>query len=174
MNDTVEQQERLIREGLNAYQEEYRELSETWRNLDAKAQGTIAISGIFLAGILAFVRALSTAATSIERLFLAAATALLTLCIVLSLLVLRIRTISGTPAGKSLEILINDLLQVEDGTTSERLLNYCRDQMQMWSTTNHDIEKANQEKADLLIKAQVILVIAIGCAAILTLIKVWS
>ena len=174
MSDAEDPREALVRDALDAYKEEYRELSDTWRNLDTKAQGTITVSGLFLAAMLAFVRALSSTTTPTEKWLLTITAALLTCGIIFALLVLRIRSVSGAPIGEHLAKLIDDLLAAEDGTSAERLLDYCRDQSQMWNSTNREIEEVNKLKAGYLIRAQLILVAAIGIAAIVTLIRVWN
>ncbi|MDQ3474098.1 MAG: hypothetical protein M3447_10210 [Acidobacteriota bacterium] len=40
---------------LDAFLDEYREQTETWRSLETKAQGNIAVAGIFVAGSLAYI-----------------------------------------------------------------------------------------------------------------------
>ena len=174
MDETADPRERLVRDALDAYKEEYTELSETWRNLDAKAQGTIAICGIFLAGMLAFVRTLSATATTCEQWLLTITAALLGLSIFFALLVLRVQTVQSPPIGESLDTIISELLAAEDGMTPERLLNYSHDQTRMWSTTNRDVGRVNDNKAGNLIKAQYILVGAIGCVVAFTLMKIWG
>jgi hypothetical protein len=52
----MEPREVLLRDALDAYQKEYRELIDKWRNLEGKAQGVVTVSGIFLAGMFAFIR----------------------------------------------------------------------------------------------------------------------
>jgi hypothetical protein len=40
----------LLQVALEAYKDEYREISDSWRNTETKAQGAVAIAGIFMAG----------------------------------------------------------------------------------------------------------------------------
>lgn len=166
--------EKLLRDALDSYKEEYSELSETWRNLDGKAQGVIAVSGIFLAGMLAFVRALLQSASCTEKWLLTVSAVFLVLNIIFALLVLWVRTVPKAPLGESLETLINDLLNMEDGTEPERLHNFSRDHARMWKTTNLEVQKVNEKKARHLVCAQGMLILAIGCVVFFTLIKVWS
>lgn len=174
MPEPDDPRELLIRDALDGYKEEYRELSETWRSHDAKAQGTIAISGIFLAGMLAFVRTLTQTAAHTEKCLLTATAVLLTLSIICCLLVLWIRNVTSAPLGESLAALVKDLLRGEDGIAPEGLLNYCHDQAEMWNRTNQDVEIVNKKKVRHLINAQVLLLLAIGCAGIVTLMEVWN
>ena len=64
-----------IREKIEAdvkstYVEEYKELLSTWRDLERKAQNTVALAGIFLGGAMAFVRNLSADSSEMERILL--------------------------------------------------------------------------------------------------------
>lgn len=174
MSQTNDPKEQLLRDALDSYKEEYSELSEIWRNLDGKAQGAIAVSGIFLAGMLAFVRALLQSASSAEKWLLTVSAIFLVLSIIFALIVLWVRTVPKAPLGESLEILINDLLSMEDGTEPERLHNFSRDHARMWKITNIEIQKVNEKKAFYLVWAQGMLIMAIGTVVLFTLIKVWS
>jgi hypothetical protein len=63
----------LPRLALENYREEYRDLSETWRSLDTKAQGLGAIAGIFLAALFAWAREMPPTFGRSERLLVVAA-----------------------------------------------------------------------------------------------------
>lgn len=174
MSQTDDPNERLLRDALDSYKDEYSELSETWRSLDGKAQGAIAASGIFLAGMLAFVRDLLRTASCAEKCLLTTSAIFLSFSIVFALLVLWVRTVPMAPLGESLESLINDLLGAEDGTTPERLSNFARDHAKMWKTTNVEVQRVIEKKARNLVWVQGLLVSAIGFAVIFTLIRIWS
>ena len=81
----------FLKDILDSLRAEYRELSETWRHIESKAQGAVTILGIFLAGVFAFIRLLPEDATPVEKWFLVAALALLAFSIVCAVLALRIR-----------------------------------------------------------------------------------
>lgn len=165
--------ERLVVDALTAHKGQYKELAEIWRDLDSKAQGTIAVSGVFLAGALAFIRALTAAATTAEKLVLTATAGFLALSIVFALIVLWVRSVRAAPLGGSLDGLVQDLIAADDGTSPQRLLNYYRDQAGMWQVTNRDVEKVNTRKARFLLAGQITLVMAIICAAVVTLMRIW-
>jgi hypothetical protein len=158
---------RLASDALASYREEYRELSETWRHLESKAQGTVAIAGIFLAGVFAFVRALSESAGIWDKILLLAAVSLLVLSVLSAILALRVRQVAGPPVGDSLDALVKDLLGPE-GATQEDLVAFVRDQTGMWADANKDVHEHNQTKAGHLFRAQILLLIAILVVAFLT------
>ncbi len=53
VGSAAELKEQLLASALEAYRQEYKELSESWRSLEAKAQAGVAVAGIFIAGVLA-------------------------------------------------------------------------------------------------------------------------
>lgn len=174
MSTTNDPRERLVHDALDSYKNEHRELFETWRSLDSKAQGAITVSGIFLAGILGFIRTLTEATGPTEKWLLTATALLLTLSIIFSLWVLWVRTVERSPLGDALDTLVKDLLETDDDIRPEQLVNYCRDHAGMWSETNRDVDNKNSQKAGRLIMAQVMLALAIVCAATVTLMEVWN
>ena len=50
MNKQPDPRETLLHDLLQTFIDEYREISEVWRDLDKKANNTATISGIFIAG----------------------------------------------------------------------------------------------------------------------------
>ena len=163
----------LLQSTLSAYTEEYRELNDTWKYLDNKAQGNIAVSGIFLAGVFAFVRALSATSALYEKEFLTGAVITLLLSVACAILVLRIRKFRGAPLGDTLNRLIQDLLGSKETGSTERFDNFLQDQVKMWSRVNKQLHSVNQSKATYLFWSQVFLLVAIGIVAVLTIFSIY-
>jgi len=89
-----------LQDTLDAYKHEYRDLTETWRHLDGKAQGAVATAGIFLAAAFAFVRSFSEGQIpSGSRSALVAVSLLLVVSVVLAVLSLRIREVAAAPVA---------------------------------------------------------------------------
>jgi hypothetical protein len=174
MPDSQDPSERLIIQALDAHKDEYKELAEVWRSLDAKAQGTVAISGIFLAGVFAFVNDLQANAACVARCLLTATAALLAVSVILALAVLWVRSVSSAPLGESLSVLVRDLLSADDGLSSERLQDYYKDQAHLWKATNEEVDTANRRKAGFLIAAQVSLALGILCGITITFMRIWT
>lgn len=164
---------KLLSEVLASYKEEYRELSEIWRNLDAKAQGVVAIDGILLAAIFAFVRLLSSETPMCERLMITVTAVLLTVSVGFATRVLWIKSVPAAPLGESLEDLVADLLDLPDGTDAQRLEDLTRDHAGLWRDTNAEIAKVNSKKAIAIVVSQTFLLLALLAAVVLTLYKVW-
>lgn len=170
MVDLPNMKERLVRDALDSYKEEYRELCENWRGLESKAQSTITICGIFLAGMLAFVRGLSSTSSTAETWILIIAAVWLTAATLSSLGVVRLRSVSAAPSGDDLDGLIDDLLDAEDGDTPERFIAYTRDHAHLWSDVNRDLERVNKIKAKWLFAAHALLISGVIFAAVATIV----
>lgn len=166
--------ERILESTLRGFAEEYSELSENWRSLDSKAQGAITVSGLFLAGLLAFARTLIESSSYLEKSALTAAILLLIISVIFSLNVLRVRTVESPPIGKTLRSLVDELLSDEDDLDVEARCNFLRDHSEMWKTTNAAVQRVNDSKASSLYRGQVFLIVAIVFAALATWFRIWT
>ncbi len=112
---------RPLTDVLEAYRMEHRDLVETWRALDTKAQGAAANAGIFLAGLFAFLRDVATHPPSAAvRFGLALATVALVVSVIVAILALRIRYTQGAPLGAPLEELARDQMKLAEHERTER------------------------------------------------------
>jgi len=160
-----------LRGALQAYQDEYRDLTETWRQLDGKSQGTLATAGVFLAATFAFVKSFTEGQIPAgSRPALIAAIVCLATSVVLAVLSLRIRTVTAAPFGRRLEQLTLDLMRIEDpDERNARAPDYVREQIDMWRSVNGDVQAENGRKANLVLASQVVLLLAVFCVAGLTI-----
>jgi hypothetical protein len=173
MADRPEASTDLLRLALEGYREEYRDLSETWRNLDGKAQGSGAIAGIFLAAVFAWVRPLTAGAGTLERVVLCVSIVLLVASVVAAVLALQVRTVSAPPLGEETGDMIRDLLQPERAAElPERIPRLFQDQIRAWRDTNRDMAKQNLGKANRVRDSQVALLAAAGVVAALSVMAV--
>jgi hypothetical protein len=157
---------------LDSYQEENKELSETWRSLETKAQGAVAISGIFIAGAFAYIREVNLQAHRVDKIFLGTCILSLVVSVVLSIFALRVRKVAAAPIGEYLDDLVQDLLQLEnDGELEERLPDFVRDQIGLWRRVVKAASATNKSKASYLLAAYVFLVLAILMVALLSILK---
>jgi hypothetical protein len=159
----------LLKTVLASYEREYKELSETWRHIDDKAQANVTIVGIFLGATFIFVQAslvkdtTPLSLTMNKLLFLAII--LLVGSAVFSIIALKVKKVIMGPTGQHLAELVNDLLQ-EAVPSSKRIDNFLRDQTQLWATANTDIQKKNTTKACLLFIGQILLIFSIVIFAV--------
>lgn len=82
-----ETRESLRKVTLDAYRDEYNQDTETWRSLETKAQGNIAVAGIFIAGSLAYLTKSDLRLEHHEEIFLLIAIVCLIVSVILSILV---------------------------------------------------------------------------------------
>lgn len=156
---------------LDAYREEYKELADTWRGLETKAQGNVAIAGIFIAGVFAFIRDIDNAAFCIEKCALTIIILCLAGSVIYSVLALKIRNVAAPPLGKNFHEMASDIFNI-DGDLNERLPSLANDQIRLWQSANNKIEEANKLKADHLNRAQLCLLCAILIVASILIIKI--
>ena len=176
MPDQQSARDQLLAGALQSYRDEYKELSDTWRHVEGKAQGTITVAGIFLAAAFAFVRDLTGAGTGLlEKSILAVAVGLLTATVILAVLSLRVREVVAPPLGENLDELITDLSSVRDAEEiAERLPRFVGDQLSMWRSANEEVDRLTKSKAGLVALAQKLLLVAIGLVALLTSITIFT
>ena len=164
----------VLESTLGAYREEYRELSESSRHLEGKAQGTAAISGIFIAAVFAFVQAISSITQPVwTQALLVTALVFLVIGVLLAVLALRVREVAAPPLGKDLETLVTDFLEIEDeGERQNRLPNLIRDQIGIWREVNEQVHEVNKNKAAMVLWSQALLVLSVGAVSILTILVI--
>lgn len=168
MATELEIKEALRKAVLEAYSNEYKELSDTWRGLETKAQGSIAIAGIFIAGAFAYIRDITPNAYRHEKLFLLIAIICLVISVVLSILVLKIRTIAAPPMGEYIDRVVQDILRLNKvDELPERLVRFDNDQIAAWRIVKNEAQLSNMLKARYLWRAQIFLMSAIVTVAIL-------
>jgi hypothetical protein len=173
MADPFERNIELVNNSIEGYRTEYLQLSDTWDKLDSKAQGNIGVCGLFLAGMLAFIRALNESSDGVEKLSLTLICSLLFGSTFFAAKVLRVQDVPSGPVGESLNKLVQDLLRVESPVPSERILNFGKDQTTIWNTVNVEFRNANSAKALNLTRAQWLLQGAVAVAAFIVIYKIW-
>lgn len=162
--------ERLVREALESYKDEYQEMSSDWRSLDGKAQGSIAISGIVLTAIFIFLRTLNNNAGCIEKSLLTAVVVMVSVSIILALLALRVRIYQQPPLGEKLETHISNLLA---SGSKDAMHEFYVDQSARWKEVNANIVKVNDDKASRVQGSQYSIALAIFLVAIIAVIRIW-
>jgi len=150
-----------LRDLLDSYKDLHSELSEIWRDLDRKAQGVITVCGIFLAGMIAFIRTMLDTASLDDKQLLTASASLLILSIVFALRTLWIREVPAAPFGESLEKRVNGLFDNKDGFTEEAIQFFERDIIKDWKYTTANLHIANDSKAMSLVISQWLLLGAV-------------
>jgi len=154
----------LPRLALDSYRDEYRDLSETWRNLDTKAQGLGAIAGIVIAAVFAWVRDLPASFNSYERIVVLVTLMLLVGAVIAAVLALQVRKVAAPPLGDMTAEMVHDLMEKGEATEHEqRLANFSNDQAETWRQTNNDMRQHCERKANWLSVGQIALLLAAAC-----------
>ena len=159
----------LPRLAFETYREEYRDLSDTWRNLDAKAQGLGAIAGIFLAALFAWAREVPDDYGVRIRYLIVLSIGLLVASIVSAVLALQVRRVSAPPLGEETASMVRDILHKQKpDELPERIALFYNDQVTAWKDTNEDMSAQCEQKATRLFIGQCALLLSAVLVAVLT------
>jgi hypothetical protein len=172
MNNIIEAKEKLRKILLDLYQEEYNEYAVNRRNLETKAQGNVAIAGIFIAGLFAFITKTDYHPNHIESFLLLLVLVFLVSSIIFSVLVLQTGRVPIPPLGSFAGYSVKRLLQIDETDFDERLRRFSGDRIYIWRTVIDKIDKGVKVKAKRLWIAQVLLMAAILSVALLAIIEV--
>ena len=156
-----------------SFQEEYKDLYDTWKSIDGKAQATATIAGIFLAAAFAIAREVPATFLPYQRTILVVAIVLLVATVCLCLFGLQIRRISSAPIGENSKQLVDDLLpSLTTRDQSERRQRFTKDTFDLWHLANEEFRKKSASKALWVTLGQVSLVAAIAIATTVTVLAV--
>jgi hypothetical protein len=173
MVDSVNPRGDLFKSVLDAYRVEYGELYQTWRSIDTKAQGNVAIAGIFLAGLFVYVKDIDPAGLWWQKTVLVVSGCALVFSVLIAVLVLQVRIRWSPQVGKNIEKLAHDLLDLSDESDmGNRLPAFQSDQVEGWKNSVDKIREIVTGKANKLYCAQVLLAVGVVCIAIITILKI--
>jgi hypothetical protein len=152
---------KLIDLGLESFREEFRDLSDTWRNLDTKAQGVGAIAGVFLAALFSWIREPFSNFSQFDKLAILVSILLLITAVVAGLLTLLIRKVAAPPLGEETAKMLKDIIgKYKDEEASARIAAFYNDQVGIWKEANIGFKKGVNIKAFRLSISQVALTLA--------------
>ena len=171
--DVSEIREFLRGELLTSCRDEYKDRSDIWRGLETKAQGNIAIAGIFIAGVFAFLRDVSGSADLVERALLGLTVITLVGSVVLSVRALRVQDAPPPPMAAAIQP-IWEHLDMANHDLRNRLWTFLRDYSDLWCSANAEMKRLIGLKASHVSKAQALMVIAVLLVAALTLVKIFA
>lgn len=167
--------DKLLEGVLKAYENEYKDLNDTWRMLESKAQALASVAGIFIAATFAFARDLQAAAPTSFRLALILAVLLLLLATVAGVAVLFVSSVQTPVGGAELARMVDDVSPLmRDGEALERYCNLLRDQARVWSQAIASLKVANARKSRFLRLGQSLLLGAAGLVTGMVMGMVWS
>jgi hypothetical protein len=151
----------------------YKDNEEWWRVLDAKAQGSIAICGVFLAGALAFVNQLVPESPALERLFVGLGIVGLLGAVALSIVALRVREVHRPPDASKVHAQILAIFgAMSEKDAKVRSTNFLVDQAGPWLTAINDLEGIASRKAQLVRWSQTVMLCAVVALTLVVLSRV--
>ena len=149
-------------------QSEYGELSDSWKQLDSKAQATATIAGIFIAASFAFIRNSALQLTGLEKTLLLLVLASLIVSILLAVTAMLVRTVPVPPTPENIAEMVTDLLETLPEEHEERLGGLIADTINAWLPINRELRRELLVKAAKLENAQRALIAAACLMATLT------
>ena len=156
---------------LESYREEYDDLIEIWKSIEAKAQATAAMDGIFLAAVFALVKDLKQPITHAFILTLAVATVFLIASVIAALIALVVRKTPALPVGARLDPMVQDLLRLDNQDIQCRLANFTCDRIAQWRKGNEGVQNVTEKKAKFVWSAQLFTVLAVIVVALFTIVR---
>lgn len=146
---------------LERYRDENERLSEQWRSIENKAQGTINISGVLITLSGLFIRQINSDFPPDMRLALAVAVICLfiTLCIAITVLLVQKKFLM--PTVYDLKRMTEEIFVLPDKELPLRRLNLIQDRCKTWEMVESANIKAYERKADRLFAAQCLLIISL-------------
>ena len=152
---------------VEAYRAEFSRAEETWRAIETKAQGTVAVAGIFAGFALNFAKDLPTSATAPARWLTVSAVSVLALSIGCAAGSLMVRSLDDPPSGGFHEELRDALWDQPSYARWEYVAPLRRNVILAWQQANASRGTANARKARLVRVSQGFLLSAIVVAAVL-------
>lgn len=145
----------------NAYQDEYKDAIETYRDIERKAIAMTTISGVFLAGVFAFVREVSSNLFLVTEVLLIVTLVLILATILFCLAAVFVFTYKMPPWGTEVSVLANDILKsTENADLNERYIRLIGDQNSSWEICVNEIHIKNEKKGRFLFFAQITLALS--------------
>lgn len=155
---------------IDAYYDEYKEYANYWRNLETKAQGSITVAGIFIAGAFALITK-AGAPSETERAFLLFAVGFLLASVIFSILALKIRRIPAPPLGSFMDHSVSRLVELGDAEFNKRLGRLKVEHVNKWRSVMKRTTEAIKLKAERLWVGQLLLIMAVLTVAVLVSVK---
>jgi len=138
---------------LDHMKHEHKQLSDAWKDLDSKAQGTATIAGVFLAAAFAFVRN-ATVVTPAEQVLFCMAVSLLVAGIVLSAASMRVRSVSAPLTGAQVAKMVSHAIERPVEEAVQRYNGLLVDTINVWADANSGLRKNVRVKAARLAHSQ--------------------
>jgi hypothetical protein len=155
------------------YLEEYNEYSDIWKTLDVKAQGTVVVAGVFIAGIFTLVSKMDNA-TDYTKLVFTLVVIFLVLTVIICINAMRIKETEYHPSVEELRNEVDELVQAEGPVSEDGLMGIYKGVSIKFSEVNEDILRVLSKKAETIKTSQGFLILSGMIAGLGILIRLWS
>jgi hypothetical protein len=143
---------------------EFADVCETWRDIERKAQGTIAIAGVFIAGVVALLTRFEWLPCYVSAI-LAGVILLLVVSVLLAVRGLFVSKYDGLRDSAEVFREAEEVLTAaSDADAKKAIRTFVKNMADDFSTTNMEIHKVNGRKAEWVLRAQ----LCLACGAVVT------
>lgn len=145
------------------------ELSDRWKMLDAKAQATAAIAGVFIAAAFAFVRNSGPQPLGSPKWLFVIMLLGLATTVGFAVWSMLIRSVSLPPTAEEAAKMVRDAIDRPSGEYDRRFTGLLADSTDKWVVVLREVHEAVSVKAGRLAIAQYALLASVAIALLLTI-----
>jgi hypothetical protein len=155
-----------------AYQNDYSRLEADWASIEAKAQGTLAVAGIFVGFALGYTKDLQASASKTIKGLLIAVIGLLLLGVGSAATALFVRSRRLPPDASFQEKLATDWFAL-DTSERESYRPFLTENLRIaWAFVVKEQAENNNKKANRVLVAQILLLAAVSLTGLLAVVKI--
>ena len=133
--------------------------ADDWRDVERKAQGTVAIAGIFMAGALVVLRSVQQLGST-ESLLLFATILALAITAVVAVMSLLVREVYATEPGQDVKASAQAVFDASDDQIDDAFFELVRERTDYWIEARKSLSDAGTKKAGLVFMAQLLLIVS--------------
>jgi len=168
----MEQKREIVSSIISGLNAEISSMNDLWKTLETKTQGTIACSGILLAGLFTLLKDMQ-GITQIERVFLVFSVVMLIVSLTLALRSLLVVSTASPPHGLWRKTRLLPLLSLNsEADLKERVLRHMRAEIPEVEKCLESIGQKYKEKTGYLLISQKFLFASIGLVCGSAIIKI--
>jgi hypothetical protein len=153
---------------------EYAELSDLWKQIDAKAQSTVAVAGIFIAAAFAFINNAAFKPATPEKILLSLVLGALVATVLLAIFAMLVRSVPTPPEPEDLARMTQEILARPPEEHDQRHAALMADTINAWLPVNRTLRTGVAAKAGLLTWSQRALLAAAVLTVCLTILAIWG
>lgn len=153
--------EDLLERVLRRYEGEYLELTNVWKNLESKAQGNVAISGLLISVSGFFMNGFEIGFLAYARNIIAISIIFLAISVACSIFVLIVQPGMNIPSGEGYEKMARAILNLEEEELKMRKFNFLMDECSLWKSAIDSRRKTCVRKAKCLRISQCLLLLSL-------------